>query len=268
VPDRGRARSGWTAFLLVVVTALLLATTGSTPAAAAAGPPIVPLSLDRWIVSNLTGAEVAPGGGGTISFTVGNPYQNQSITSVVLTLAIYAFNAYPGNATSTVATSSPPVLATPTAAGASVNLSFGTLVSSRTVAGSVAVETSSTTSSGTYAVRTAVHFVAGGLPYVLESRGWFTASQWATATAGPGGSVTLNVSALGVSGVSPETSVLVSSSTLSTVLWVVLGASLFLIGAAAFLYFRPPKSRSGVRNDPGDIQAPSAFGSSRTKDGD
>jgi len=130
------------------------------------------------------------------------------------------------------------------------------------------VATSATTPSGTYAVRTALRFVANGSEFVLESRGWFTANAWAAATAGVGGALSLNVSALGVSGVSPETSVLVSSSNLTTAIWAVLAASLVLIGLAAWLYFRPPKSRSGVRNDPVDIQAPSAFGKSRTSDGD
>jgi hypothetical protein len=267
VRSRARARSGRAALLLVIVASLLLATEVPV-SAAAAGIPVVPLPLARWFVSNLTGAEVDPGGGGTISYTVGNPFANVSISSVVLTLQVYAFNAYPGNATSTVAVASAPVLVTATASGLSVNQSIGTIREGTTVSGSVTVESSATTPSGAYAVRTALRFDVGASDYLLESRGWFTAAQWADATAGPNGTVTLNVSVLGVSGVSPETSILVTSSDLTTAIWAVFGASLVLIGLGAWLYFRPPKSRSGVRNVPVEIQAPSALGTKRTSEGD
>jgi len=267
VPSRGRARSGRVALLLFVVASLVFATEAPAPAFAA-GTPVVPLALDRWFVSNLTGAEVAPGGGGTISYTVGNPFTNESISSVVLTLQVYAFNAYPGNATSTVDVASAPVLVTSTDSGLSVNQTLGSLPERGTVSGSVTIESSATTPSGAYAVRTALRFDVAGSAYLLESRGWFTTAQWAEATAGPNGTVALNVSALGVSGVSPETSILVTSSNLTTAIWAVFGASLVLIGLGAWLYFRPPKSRSGVRNAPVEIQAPSALGTSRTSEGD
>jgi hypothetical protein len=267
VRDRGRARSGRTALLLALISSLLL--TVSIPApAGGAGPPLLPLSLDRWFVSNLSGAEVAPGGGGTIGYTVGNPFLDEPISSVVLTLEVYAFNAFPGNATSIVPVASAPVLATPTESGLSVNLTMGMVPANSTVSGTVSVVTSATTASGTYAVRTALHFVAGGAAYVLESRGWFTSAQWAAATTGPGGTVTLNVSALGVSGVSPETSVLVTASNLSTAIWAVFVAGIAVVALAAWLYFRPSKSSSGKRNDPEETQAPRAFGKSRTRDGD
>jgi hypothetical protein len=267
VPSRARTRNARTAWLAAVVGALALTLLVPPPAVAAGFPP-VPLPFDRWFVSNLTGAEVAPGGGGTISFTVGNPFPNETISAVELTVEVYAFNAFPGNATSTVGVAGAPVLSTPTASGGAVNVSYGTLPAKSTVAGSVAVATSATTPSGTFAVRTALRFSVGATAYLLESRGWFTADAWAAATAGPGGSVDLNVSALGVSGVLPETSVLVTASNLSTAIWGVLAASVVLIGVGAWLYFRPPKSSSGVRKAPDDIQAPSALGRSRTSDGD
>jgi hypothetical protein len=267
VRSRAGTRSGRTAFLLVVATGLLVGMSIPAPAAATGYPP-VSLPLDRWFVSNLTGAELAPGGGGTISYTVGDPFLNQSITSVVLTLQVYAFNAYPGNATSTVSVASAPVLATATTSGISVNQTIGTIPAKAIVIGSVSVASSATTPSGTFAVRTAVRFMASGTSYLLESRGWFTAAQWAAATTGPNGTVDLNVSALGVSGVTPETSILVTSSNLTTAIWAVFAAGLVLIGVAAWLYFRPPKSKSGVRNAPVDIHAPSALGKRRTSDGD
>jgi hypothetical protein len=216
----------------------------------------------------VTGAEVAPSGGGTISFTVSDPLPGTSISSVVLTLEVYAFNAFPGNSTSSLAVATAPILVNASASGLGVNESFGTLAPGRVVAGSVAVQSAATTPSGTFAVRSALRFVANGTPYLLESRGWFTAALWTSATTGPNGSVDVNMTTLGVSGILPETSVLVTSSTLSTAIWAVLAAGVVLVGAAAWLYFRPPKSRSGVRKAPGDIHAPRAFGKSRTRDGD
>ncbi|MCI4372808.1 MAG: hypothetical protein L3K02_04100 [Thermoplasmata archaeon] len=265
--SRGPARVGPVVVFLVVVVSVGLSLAG-LPAAEATTYPTLPLALDRWFVSNLTGAEVTPGGAGTITFTVGDPWTNASILSVVLTLQVYAFNAFPGNATSNVGVSAPPTLVTPTASGLSVNLSLGTIAADRSIGGSVAVQTSATTPSGAFAVRMALRFTAGGAGYLLESRGWFTASQWAAGTTGPNGTVDLNVSALGVSGVVPETSILVSSSNLSTAIYAVLIAGIALVGVAAWLYFRPPKSSWGVRNEPDETQAPRALGKSRTRDGD
>jgi hypothetical protein len=267
VRSRERALARRVVVFLVVATILGLMTS-SLPAARATPYPTVPLALDRWFVSNLTGAELAPGGGGAISFTVGDPLAGVALSSTVLTLQVYAFNAFPGNATSPLTVAAPPVLVSSSGSGAVANVSLGTVAAGSVVAGSVEVQSSGTTPSGTFAVRTALRFVAGGADYLLESRGWFTDAQWSAATAGPGGSVDLNVSALGVSGVIPETSILVSSSNLSTAIYAVLGAGLVLVGLAAWLYFRPPKSSSGVRKVPADIHAPSAFGTSRTKDGD
>jgi len=267
VRSRGRVRASPAVVLLVVAATLGLAFAGLPTASAAQYPP-VPLALDRWFVSNLTGAELSPGSGGSISFTVGDPLVGESMSSPVLTLQVYAFNAFPGNATSAVGVSAPPILVTATTSGASVNLSFGTIAPNGTVAASVAVQSSGATPSGTFAVRVALRFVADGADYLLESRGWFTTPEWAAATAGPNGSVDLNVSALGVSGILPETSILVSSSNLSTAIYAVLGAGLVLVGLAAWLYFRPPKSSSGVRKAPDVTQAPSALGSRRTRDGD
>ncbi len=265
--SREHGRSGLASVLLIVAVGVGLGVAG-VPQSSAAGYPTVPLGLDRWFVSNLTGAEVDPGGSGSISFTVGNPMPNVSVTSAVLTLQVYAFNAFPGNATSTVPVAAAPLLVTATASGSSVNVSLGPIAPNHGLVGSVGVQTSSTTPSGTFAVRTALRFVAGGADYLFESRGWFTAGQWSAATAGPNGSVGLNVSALGVSGVVPETSVLVSSSDLSTAIYAILAAGLVLTGLAAWLYFRPPKSNSGVRKAPDDTQAPNALGSKRTSDGD
>jgi hypothetical protein len=267
VRSRVRGRAGALAVVLIVGVFVVLSGL-NLPGAGAATYPTVPLGLDRWFVSNLTGAEVSPGGSGTISYTVGNPIANETLNAVVLTLQVYAFNAFPGNATSTITVSAAPILVTSTSSGAAVNVSFASIGPGHPVGGSVGVQSSASTPSGTFAVRTALRFEAGGSDYLFESRGWFTVGAWSAATVGPNGSVALNVSALGVSGVVPETSVLVSSSSLSIAIYVVLGIGLVLVGVSAWLYFRPPKSSSGVRNASEATHAPSALGNSRTSEGD
>ncbi|MCI4365322.1 MAG: hypothetical protein L3K10_04585 [Thermoplasmata archaeon] len=254
--------------VLLVVVALGLVGLPHVGSASAASYPVLPLALDRWFVSNLTGADLAPGGSGTIAYSIGDPMTGTPLISVVLTLDVYAFNEFPGNATSTVGASAAPILLNSTASGLEVNESVGVVAPGQAIGGSVGVRTSSTTPSGAFAVRTAIRFTAGGATYLLESRGWFTSAQWKAATEGANGSVVLNVTALGVSGVVPETSILVTSSALDYALWAVLAGGVLLIAVAAWLYFRPPKSRSGVRNAPDETQAPSALGRRRTKDGD
>jgi hypothetical protein len=228
----------------MIVSALAVA----GPAAANAFPPL-PIELGRQFVGNLSGPSLSPGGSGTLGFTVANPLSG-AIEGVTLTLQVYAFNGFPGNATSLVPLASAPILTTPTSSGGSANVSMGSLVAGSVYHGSVGVTTSSSTPSGAYAVRTALSFslASNSTAYRLESRGWFNASTWSAATELPNGSVTLNLSRLGVSGVTPETAILVSSSDWDWVLGVVLASAIVLAGAAAWVYFRRgPGSTSGAR---------------------
>ena len=135
--------------------------------------------------------------------------------------------------------------------------------------GSVSVATSATTPSGAFAVRAALSFVADATGYLLESRGWFNASVWAAATELANGSATLNLTVLGVSGVLPETAVVVQQSAFPWLLTGVLVAAAAFVAAGAWVYFgRDPASSSGMRSADDDHQAPRAFGKRRTRDGD
>jgi hypothetical protein len=227
---------------------LLASTVLPAPAHASPFPPL-PVELGRQFVGNLSAPSVAPGASGSVGFSVADPLSG-SIQGAILTLQVYAFNGFPGNATSYVPIASAPILTTPTTSGSSVNVSVGSLTSGTVYRGSVGVTTSSSTPAGTYAVRTALSFtlVSNSTAYRLESRGWFTDATWRAATELPNGSVTLNLSVLGVSGVSPETAILVTTSDWAWVLGAVLAAALVLAGAAAWVYFRRgPGSTSGAR---------------------
>ncbi len=241
-PDRW----GVAAVAPIVAVALLLLV--SVPAHAAPYPPL-PIALDRDFLGNLTAPSLAPGSSGGLTYTVSDPLSTP-LTGVVLTLTVYAFNAFPGNATSSVPVAGAPVLVTGTTSGAWANVSLGSLAPGPALHGSVAVSTSASTPSGAFAVRTALAFTLASnrTAYRLESRGWFTAATWAAATELANGSATLNLSLLGVSGVIPETVVYVANSSWGWVLGAVLAGAIVLTGAAAWVYFRRgPGSRSGTR---------------------
>ena len=81
------------------------------PGARAAPYPPLPIALDRDFLGNLSGPTLAPGDSGNLRFTVSDPLEGP-ISSVALTLEVYAFNAFPGNATSTLPVAGAPALTT------------------------------------------------------------------------------------------------------------------------------------------------------------
>ena len=170
----------------------------------------------------------------------------------MLSLDVYAFNAFPGNASSTLSGSSPPVLTTSTTSGPWANYSFPSVTSGARLPLSAGVVTSSTTPAGAYAVRTALSFKApNGTEYRLASRGWFTEALWEHATELPNGTARLDnqsLSILNISGVLPETSIQVTSSALGYALYVILAVVFVLTGLGAYFYFaRSRHSNSGAR---------------------
>jgi hypothetical protein len=263
--DRSRRRAA-----VVATVALALLVGGIAPAALASASPYPPLPIsdDRGFLANLSAPTLAPGASGAVSFSIGDPLSD-GLEGADLTFQVYAFNGFPGNATTLAPVPGAPVLSNATASGASVGVSVGNLASGASFHGSVGIATSAATPNGAFAVRTALSFVAGGVSYLLESRGWFTAAQWSAATELPNGSATLNLTALGVSGVTPETAIVVANSSLPWVLGGVLAAAFVLVGIGAWIYFRrESSSSSGTRRAADDHQAPRAFGTRRTSDGD
>ena len=234
---------------IALATAVALTTLAATfPSVTAAPFPPLPLSFDSTFLSNLTAPDMAPGAQSALAFEVSDPSTFPSMTNAVLTLDVYAFNAFPGNASSSSAVAGTPDLSSATSSGTVVNVSLFGLIPGGHFFGSVAVVTASDTPSGTFAVRTALSFTANGTSYRLESRGWFTAALWTSATELTNGSVTLNLTTLGVSGVIAETAILVTSSNWDWALALILGAAIVLVGAGAWVYFRrASKSRSGAR---------------------
>lgn len=229
-----------------LLTVALLTAMLAPPVAAAPYPPL-PFA-GRSYFGNLSASPVAPGASTSVAFTVTNP-GNRSLVGVLVTLGVYAFNGYPGDASAILPVANAPVLSNGTASGASVVVAVGTVVTGGTAHGSVAVTTSTDTPAGTFAVRIAVAFNVSGTAYRLESRGWFNETVWAAATIpnGTTGAPTLNLTRLGVSGVVPETAVLVTPSGWPIALGALLAGGFVLVGLGAWVYFRRgSRSRSGA----------------------
>jgi hypothetical protein len=218
------------------------------PPVAAAPYPVLPVGDGAILLGNLSAPTLSPGQSGLIDFSMVDPLSSALVDSV-LTFEVYAFNAFPGNATSTVPVAGAPILSNATSSGTTVTVGFGEIAPGAKVTGSVGVSTSSSTPSGAFAIRTQLEFAAGGGAYRLASRGWFTAAQWNAATELPNGSATLNLTALGVSGVLPETAVVVAASTFPWVLAGVAAGGIVFVGLGAWFYFRrESSSSSGTRS--------------------
>ncbi len=243
---------GHRALPVAALGALLVLATLLGPTAAAAPYPELPLGDGAILLGNLSAPTLAPGQSGQLGYSIVDPLPS-ALASTVLTFAVYAFNAFPGNATSTVPVAGAPVLSNASASGPTVSIAIGGLAPGARAAGSVGVSTSSSTPSGTFAVRTQLEFTSAGVAYRLASRGWFTAAEWAAATELPNGSATLNLTVLGVSGVLPETGIVVASSSFPWVLAGVAAAGTAFVGLGAWFYFRRESpSRSGTRSGVGD----------------
>jgi hypothetical protein len=265
VPDRRAVVA-----LLVVV---LLAVVG-LPTPGHAAPPVLPIALDGRFLTGLQMPTLAPGTSGGLEFLVGDPL-GARMTDVVLSFSVYAFNAYPGNATGPVLAGSAPTFSgAGTSNGSTVMVPLGTLQPQAppfACPGNVSmlVSAPSGAAQGTYAVRSSLTFLTNGTNYVLESRGYFSAAQWESATGAPGAESSLNLSRLGVSGVIPDSAVLVRSNPFPLALAIVLGGALVLAAVGGYWAVRRrPGSTSGARAGPPPNQAETALGKSRTSDGD
>jgi hypothetical protein len=240
-PRSGRAR------LLFVLASVAVTGCLVAPVATVQATGYPPLSEPgRLFLENLSSPPVTPGASTSVTFVVANP-ESFAITSVVLTLGVYAFNGYPGDASGSVPVTGAPALANGTASGRVVNWTLASLAPGASARGSVGVTTSPSTPAGTFAIRTALAFHGNASVYRLESRGWFSLGLWENATRGPNGTSTVNLTMLNVSGVLPETAVLVEPAYWPIVLDALLGVGLLLVGVGAFVYFRrTASSRSGA----------------------
>ena len=260
-PSRARMRLG----AVLLVTLLM----GSVPEGGAVAsarpsadlPSAIPVGEDGQFLSNLSAPVLAPGGSGSIGYTVKDPLP-VPLQGITLTLAIYRFDPSLSGTPGPVPTGGIGLGGSP--AGATEwNRTIATLDPGGSVGGSVVVAAGGGAPVGSYFVRTALSFSEGGNATRFESRGYFPGPLWARATLpnGTGGRPGLNLSVLGVDGVTPETSVGVVQDSWGGVLPVLVGVGLLLAGLGAFVYYRRgPGSSSGAGTGADPQRAPSAFG--------
>jgi len=229
-----------------VLCALLL--NPSVPDARAGPVQTVPIAVDGQFLTNLSAPTIAPGDSGRLTFGVTDPARLAApLDRLVLTLQVYAFNGFPGGGASFPAGTAP-VLDNGTASNLSVTVTIGTLGSGATFRGSVGIATATSTPAGTLAVRTQVSFDLNGSAALLRSRGWFTDAEWANATELSNGSASLTtagLNALNVSGIVPETAVLVATNDWTWALAAVLAGAFALLAAGVWLYSRRGPGSTG-----------------------
>jgi hypothetical protein len=226
--------------------------------------------MGREFLPMLSLAPVVPGGSSVLSFALANPLP-YPLANVTLQFGVYAFNALPGTGSGPMPSASPG-LASDGASAAQLTIPVGAL-GPRAAGWStpITVDAPAAAPLGTYAIRDALSFSLNGSEFRLESIGFFSPSVWKNATVLPNGSPTVNLTRLGVSGVLPETALLVEDS--GTVDWtlVALGSAagaLALAGAYVALRRRPPSSSSGRTPSPEKSHAETALGKSESNAGD
>lgn len=269
-------RSAATAPLLVAALLLLVAAAPSPSAANAIErpillvPPQLPVALGPKFLTGLAVAPTEPGGSVPLAFALSNPL-GYPLANVTLAFELYAFNPFPGTGVQSLPGGAA-TFSSGTASTTNLSLPAGSLAAHATNwSAPVTFHAGSGAPEGTYAIRDRLTFDLNGSRYILASVGNFPTEVWQNATVLANGSPTVNLTRLAVSGLLPETAVLVRSNTaFDATLYVVLAAAGLLALAAVYVSGRRrgPTSRSGTSSAPEESHAESALGKSRSKDGD
>ncbi len=266
VPSRERPTWRTGPLALSLALSLVVVTLVALPSASASYPPL-PISIGGKFIQDLNAPTLTPGSNGGISFVVENALDGPAFMGV-LNLSLYAFNAYPGNASGPL----PTIDQSPTFGSGlnSVSLPLSSpLAAGATVMETVPIDVPGGAPQGDFALRISLSFTENGTGYLLESRGFFSNALWANATTAPGGGATLNLSVLGVSGVLPESAIQVRTNAFTVPLYTIFAIAVVLAGLGGYYAFRKaPGSKSGTRSSPEESRAPKALGKSRSSDGD
>jgi hypothetical protein len=258
---------------VVALAALLLSLPGPPTAEARAGVasayPVLPVADDGRFFASLGVGPVAPGASTELAFALVDPLA-PPVTQVSVRFEVYAFNPYPGRPGGAALPADPPLLEAAGSAARSVTVGTAALAPGARWSVPVRLTADGGVPEGTYAIRVALAFRAGGVGYLLESKGFFSAEQWNRSSAN--GTAPVDPAVLGVSGVVPETAVLVRATAgVSATVYALVGAAVVFAGLGGYYALRGPGpgSRSGRRaSEPAEKNAPMAFGKRRRRAGD
>lgn len=233
-------------------------------ATSAASPPQLPANEGEKLVA-FSSSTLDAGQSGTLTVTLSNPLTS-TISALGLSLDIYSWQGASGGGgnLSGSDTWAPSLSYGGGSASSSVYISVSALLTSTSVEESVGIAVPGGCPEGSYFIRDAANVtMANGTRYTLLSRGYFSSQLWQRATSGPDNRSTLNLTLLNVSGVLPETSIPVGSSSLVPWIWAILGASAVLAAVAAYLWSRAQRAKgvtSGASPRFRRKNAESAFG--------
>lgn len=227
----------------------------STPVVSAASMPPAPAPSNASEGTlALTSPAVAPGGSGTLTLNLSNPFSKE-ISTLTWSLDLYFWTAMDNSSAGAIGPSdgwAPHLAVGGNSPSARISASAASLSPGTTRSVDVEVSVPSGCPAGSYFLRSAMNVtLSNGTMYVFQSRGFFSNSLWQEATVASGNRSTLNLTMLNVSGISPETSIIVSSGGVALWIWGILGMALILGGIGGYLWMRSDRqeaSTSGARS--------------------
>lgn len=257
----------------LLLAALLVGGLLSLPSATAtaATPPPLPSPLASELF-NLSTPGTTPGTSVNIGLEVRNVL-SAPLVGASLQLGFYRYSSNGSAEALTPSDGWAPSFAGPnsfpdqihgTLSGLSANLSLPALPVLGELSFEMPVSVPSSASPGLYLLRDRIILNTSAASYLLASRGYFPDPLWDKATLNPNGTPTLNLTMLGVSGVSPESGLYVGTAWAIPILTGILVLSLVIAaGVGVYVYRerrRTRQSRAGARGDEPANQAPSALG--------
>jgi hypothetical protein len=250
--------------------ALMLLLAGSSSVSGAARAASIPVGLDGQFLTNLSAPVLGPGASGQVELRLGDPLVGP-LVNLTVSLGFYAYVAALGAAPELGAFPAVGFATGPNGAlTATWQTQYASLGSGASVTASVPVGSTSGASTGSYLVRSSLTFSSNGTAYRFASVGWFPGPLWARASnRSENGGVDLNLSMLGVDGVSAETAVAVAQNGYAAPIYLLAAGGLLLAGLGAFVYYRKGDgSTAGAAGPPAPQSAPNAFGKNRTSEGE
>lgn len=243
----------------------------ATPAGATPSP-LPPNEGERLL--SLSAPSISPGTSGSLTVLVSNPF-NVTLSALSLSIQLYRWDEVGGSGGNLSATDgwAPSLSIGGGAPGLGILWSTSGLLADQSKVLQVNVNVLSGTPPATYFIKDAMNVTtSSGSHYTLLSRGYFTDALWARATLpAKDGAPTLNLTLLNVSGVLPESSIVVESTAQVPWIWAILGIALGLGAFGGYLWARKPKgqrSSEGANPSLSRSRAERAFGKRRKRDGD
>lgn len=177
--------------------------------------------------------QIKPGEVGKFKFSLENRYE-QYLNDVMLTIGIYAY------ATIELYEELDEIYYAPLINNEDSEYTFelGQIRNSTQVNISFLINTFDDTPQGSYFVRFQLNFKYEGTEYVMKSRGYFTDEEWenATLTASPSDPGNINLEALRVNGVLPDSSFAVKEPIPMWPFYALIGA-MIVVGVLAVIFY-------------------------------